>query len=156
MIHAVVSGDPLLTNCQTLVFAYNAAGRSELGLLESRLFTQYPPAFSSYRKYCRSGRAHPGTIWLWRESLPKLAFLLARQTPFSAYRLRFVQSAALVLARDYWREGITSAALAPFGTPQDWPEIKQIFTQWLAPSALPVVLYDEYVPGVRAEDSLVY
>lgn len=149
-----VSGDPLLTQAQALAFGHNARGRTELGRLETLLLNRYAAAFSIYRKQCRQGRVQPGTFWLWRESQPRLAFMVVRESSVSPTRLRHVQAAVLRLARDYFLEGITSLAIAPLGSPSEWPECRPILTQWLEPVALPVVVYERYLPDVRADEAL--
>ncbi len=147
-----LSGDPLLTSAQFLAFGHNSIGRTELGALESAALQRYPAAFSVYQKQCRRERIETGTYWLWRESTPSLMFLVVRESSVSAARLRFVQSAMLTLARDYGRENIQSLAIAPLGNQYEWPEIKKVIEQWLGQSALSVVVYEKYLPGVQADE----
>ncbi len=147
-----VSGDPLLTGAQFLAFGHNSRGRTELGALESAAMQRYPAAFSAYQKQCRRERIKTGTYWLWPESTPSLMFLAVRESSVGAVRLRFAQSVMLTLARDYGRENIHSLAIAPLGSKQEWPEIKKVIEQWLGQSALSVVVYEEYLPGVRADE----
>ena len=126
-------------------------GRTESGSLEMTLLQQYPAAFSAYRKQCRGDRIQPGTYWLWREARPMLAFLVIRVSSVGATRLRYVEAVSMMLARDYRREGIQSLALAPLGNPYEWPNIKPLVEKWLGPVALPIMVYDTYLPGVPAE-----
>lgn len=147
-----VSGDPLLTRAQMLAFGHNAKGRVELGDFETLLHNRCPAAFSTYSKQCRNGRIKAGTYWLWRDFRPMLIFLTVRDSPVGATRLRYVQSVAIALARDYHLEGIESLAIAPLGEPGEWPEIKLILETWFEKSALPVSVYDDYRPGVQAEE----
>jgi hypothetical protein len=146
-----LTGDPLLTDAQTLAFGYNARGRSEVGAFETRLVYQYPAAFATYNKQCRQGKIRPGGLWVWRESKPHLAFLVVRESSVGMTRARFVEAVALTLARDYRLEGITSLAIAPTGTSGEWPLLMHIFARWLGASALPVTLYERYEPGVKGE-----
>jgi hypothetical protein len=146
-----ISGDPLLTKQQVLALGHNAKGRTELGALETHLLNHYPAAFSTYSKQCRSGRVKPGTFWVWRESLPFLAFLVVRETSVGATRMRFVESNIMTLARDFRLHGITSLALAPLGEREEWAAVKPVIDYWLSPSPLSVMVYEQYVPGVRGE-----
>ena len=151
---AYVSGDPQLTHAQALAVGHNARARTELGALETELLYAYPAAFAAYRKQCRSHRIQPGMVWIWRESKPWLVFMVVRESAVGATRMRFVQSTVLTLARDYRLEGITSLALAPLGTPEEWPMLKPVVDYWLGLCALPIVAYQAYVPGVLADEVL--
>jgi hypothetical protein len=147
-----VSGDPLLTRAQTLAFGHNAKGRSELGTLETVLLNHYPPAFATYGKNCRSGRVKPGTFWTWRESKPFLMFLVVRETSVGATRLRFVEGAIMMLARDYRLHNLTSVAIAPLANELEWKALKPVVDYWLRACPLPVTIYERYQKGVAAED----
>jgi hypothetical protein len=146
-----VSGDPLLTQAQVLAFGHNARARAELGTLETRLQDRFPAAFATYRKQCRGDRLKPGAFWVWRESKPGLAFLVIRESSVGATRVRFVETAAMTLARDYRLHGLTSLTIAPLGTSLEWPLLKSILANWFSASTLPVTLYEQYLPGVAAE-----
>ena len=146
-----LSGDPLLTQQHILAFGSNAAGRTETTPLATALLTRYPAAFASYGKLCRQGRIQPGMIWFWRETKPALAFMVVRETPVGATRLRYVDAVMMALARDYRRENIRSVALAPLGADHEADAIHDVIERWLAKSALPVIAYTGYQPGVAAE-----
>ncbi len=147
-------GDPLLTQSAYLAFGYNARARSEVGALETALLTRYPAAFASYRRAARKGRVKAGAYWLWSDSQPKLLFLTVRLSNVGATRLRYVQAVLLALARDYRREGITSLAIARVGNAHEWAEIRRLIDIWLNPIALPVMVYEEYLPNVRADEGV--
>jgi hypothetical protein len=146
-----VSGDPLLTRAQTLAFGHNVTGRTELGLLETRLLQQFPAAFATYGKQCRGGRIKTGSLWMWRESTPLLGFMVVRESSVGATRLRYIDSIALQIAREYRLFGLTSLAIAPLTGKEEWPSIKPVFEQWLAKCPLPVVIYERYEAGVFGE-----
>ena len=148
-----VSGDPLLTHAQVLAFGYNASGRTETGVLEMALLNRYPAAFASYGKDCRAGRIKTGTMWLWRETKPALGFMIMRETAVGATRLRYVEAVAMTLARDFKQHGIRSMALVVPGSKLEYSTLKQIIVHWLRKSSLPVVVYEEYLPGVQAEEN---
>ncbi|NWG18377.1 MAG: hypothetical protein HXY41_17270 [Chloroflexi bacterium] len=148
-----ISGDPLLSQMQTLGFGFNARAGMEVGALETRLIDRYPAAFSAYRKLCHSGRIKPGAIWIWRESRPYLAFLVIRESAQGSTRLRFLEAAMMALARDYRLYGLESLALTPLGSREEWPLLKPVVEYWLSACPLPVTLYEQYMPGVAGEDS---
>jgi hypothetical protein len=141
-----VTGDPTQTDADALAFGYNLRARHETTPLQTALFRAHPAAFSAYRKQARQGRLTVGQPWIWRDSTPKLVFWIVRMSSVGATRLRYVQSCALKLARDYRLDGIQSLAIAPLGTQAEWPEIKLVLETWLAPSRLPVTIYEADLP----------
>ncbi|MGB1286649.1 MAG: hypothetical protein ACPG7F_08975, partial [Aggregatilineales bacterium] len=146
----IVSGDPLLTDADILAFGHNARGRTEMGDLETALMRAYPAAFSTYRRRARQNKQKAGTFWYWTESRPKLLFLTVRDSSVGATRLRYVQSVLLTIARDYALYGWQNMALVLPGNQYERGEILQLCETWLAPSTLPIVLYESYVPGLKA------
>lgn len=146
-----VDGDPLLTRQQVLAFGYNAKGRTETGLLETRLHHLYPAPFATFGKQCRSGRIKTGALWLWRETKPALGFMIVRESAVGATRLRYIESVLLSLMRDHRLENIHSIAFAPIGTREEWSSIRPVIDYWLAKAPIPCVVYERYVPGVAAE-----
>jgi hypothetical protein len=136
-----VTGDPLQTTAQILAFGHNARGRTELGMIETRLMQTYPPAFAMYQRACRAGRIRAGDIWIWRESKPQLMFMAVRESSVGATRLRYVQAVAIRLAREYPLLGIKSLAIAPLANRYEWGEIRQVLTMWLEKSRLDVTIY---------------
>ncbi|NDJ59719.1 MAG: hypothetical protein GYB67_01265 [Chloroflexi bacterium] len=147
-----VKGDPLLTRAQILAFGHNARGRPEQSPLALALQQRYPAAFASYTRQCRQGRIQPGMFWRWSEARPTLGFMVVRESPVGATRLRFVDTVVLLLARDHRREAIGSVALTPPGSSDEWPQHRELIERWLAASALPVVVYTTYQPGVTAAE----
>jgi hypothetical protein len=148
-----VTGDPLLTQAQCLALGHNARGRTELGAVETALLHQYPAAFATYQRRCKQNKHTAGTLWLWHEAQPALAFMTVRESSVSATRLRYVQTILLTLARDYTLYNLTSLAIAPLGSAYERAEILPLVSTWLAQSTLPVVVYTEYLPGVRADEA---
>lgn len=146
-----VSGDPLLTRAQVLGFGINAAGRTETSPFHVLLNARFPAAIASYNRQCRNGKIRPGMIWFWRETTPALAFIVVRETPFGASRLRYVESAVMTLARDYRIENLKSIALCAFGSTNEWDEQQKVIRRWLEKAALPVTVYETIEPGVAAE-----
>ena len=70
---------------------------------------------------------------------PTLAFLVVRETPVGATRLRYVESVVMALARDYKIDNLRSLALAPLGADHEAEGIREVLDRWLAKSALPVL-----------------
>lgn len=147
-----VSGDPLLTRARALAIGHNARGRIEVGTMETDFYTQFPTAFAAYRRKCQSGRIKAGEYWAWSQGMPHLYFIVGRDTSVGATRMRYVQNAMMTIARDYNLLGLTSLAIAPLGDAIEWREIIPIITYWLSMISLPVVVYEAYLPDVRADE----
>lgn len=143
------SGNPLDTPLHTLAFGYNAQGRMESTPLATQLHDRYPTAFASFAKHCRAGKIRPGMCWLWSESQPRLLFMVVRETPVGATRLRYVDAALLLIARDHALYGLESLAIAPLGTLTEWPDIAPLLSTWLQPGPLPCVAH---IPRLASPD----
>lgn len=148
------NGDPFLTRLQTLGVGINAQGRAEVTPFAAELQRRYPAAIASYRKQAKRGRLRPGDVWIWRESKPRLAFLIVRESPVGSTRPRFVDAVALRLVRDHRLEGIESLALAPLGRPEEQASISEALDLLLPRAPLPIIAYTRYVPGVVGAGTL--
>jgi hypothetical protein len=149
-----VSGDPLLTQAQILAFGHNARGRAEMDAIHLALQQKYPAAFATYARRCAQNKLKTGTMWVWHEAKPALGFMIVRESPVGATRLRFFESVVLTLARDHALEGIKSVALVVSGAPFERAMLKEVLDRWLGKSALPVIVYEQYVKGVAADEKL--
>jgi hypothetical protein len=147
-----VRGDIFLSRAQVVGIGWNARGKHEASPLASEFASRYPAALSSLNRHMRSGRLNTGDWWIWREARPWLAFLIIRQTHVSATRARYVEDVAQKIARDWNRESMTSLALPNLGEPLEWPVLRSILKFWLEISDLPVVVYEEHAPGLRAPE----
>lgn len=142
-----LQGDPLTTDADTLGFGFNAQGRVELGAFETRLYDTYPAAFARFRKQCASQRIKPGMVWMWREARMNLLFMVVRESPVGMTRIRYVENTLLTITRDYRLYGLTSLALAPLSSREEWELLRPVVNEWLGLYPLPVSVYE---PGNRA------
>ena len=149
-----VSGDPLLTNCQVVAFGYNARGQSESRAEQIRLYQTYPAIFSVFRRQARKGKIKSGIAWHWNETTPNFALWIIRESSFGATRIRYVQSIVMNFVRDYKLYNIRSLALIRPGTPIEYEELHPILEQWLDPLPIPIVLYETYESGIKADEAL--
>lgn len=149
-----VSGDPTLTRAQILAFGWNVLGRSETNPLAMTLQDRYPAAFASFGKRARNGSIKTGTLWTWRETAPALGFMVVRESPYGTTRLRYVEAIAMTLARDYKREGIQTIALVlPETAAYDAVSFRSALDHWLKAVSLSVIVYEKYLPDVRADET---
>ena len=146
-----VSGDPLLTQCQSLAIGHNRAGRTETNPLPTALRNAYPVAYATYERRCKQNRQASGDLYLWTQSKPQLLFLTVRDSAVGANRLRYIQSCLMTIVRDYRLYNIKDLALAPIASPQEWTDIKALMETWFSKSELSVIVYVQYQPGVLAE-----
>ncbi len=146
-----VTGDPFLTKQQTLAFGYNVRARTENTPLAMAFQQRYPAVFATYRKRANSGRLRAGDLWVWRDSSPRLAVMVVRESAVGATRPRYVDSAVLRLTQDYQREGITSLAIAPLGRESEVSSIRAALDLLLPGCPLDVLVYEHYQPDVPAE-----
>jgi len=144
-----VRGDIFLTQAQAVGIGLSANGHLGVMPLYTALQDRYPVFVSEHRQRGRSGLQPPGTTWTWREGQPWLSALIVQETPQGAIRLRHVEAAILSLYKSWEYEGLRSLALMRLGDESDWPAAREIVTHYLA--ALPVIVYEEYIPGFRAE-----
>ena len=149
-----VSGDPLLTDCQVLAFGYNARGQSESRDEHIRLYQTYPAMFSVFKRQTRKGKINSGTVWQWSETTPRFALWIIRESPYGATRIRYVQSIVMSFVRDYQLHDIQSLALIRPGTQIEYEEFQPILEQWLDPLPIPIMLYEKYEFGVKADETL--
>ncbi len=148
-----VSGDPLLTDCQVLAFGYNARGQSESRAEQIHLAQTYPAMFSVFKRQARKGKLKTGDVWRWNETTPYFMFWIVRESPFGATRIRYVQSIAMSFVRDYQLYQIESLALIRPGNDYEYEEFEPILQQWLDPLPIPIVIYDGYEQGVKADET---
>ncbi len=149
-----VSGDPLLTECQVLAFGYNARGQSESRAEQIYLSQTFPAMFSVFRRQTRKGKLKAGDVWQWNETTPSFSIWIVRQSAYGATRIRYVQSIAMNFVRDYQLYNIQSLAIIRVGTLLEYEEFEPIFKQWLDPLPIPIVIYDGYEAGVKADESI--
>ncbi|MEM6283057.1 MAG: hypothetical protein AAF787_12755 [Chloroflexota bacterium] len=146
-----VSGDPFLTRMQTLAFGYNVQARSENDPLGMQLQQKYPAALATFRKQAQAGRIKSGDIWLWRETAPRIALFVVRDSAVGATRPRYVDRVALQLVRDYQLMGVQSLAIAPLGRTGETHSIKEAMELVLSRCPFPLIVYEKYSPGMDAE-----
>ena len=147
-----VRGDIFLSRAPVLGIDYNARGTVEVTPLATACMDRYPAAFSALRKQVRAGRIQAGDYWVWREVTPWLALLLVRQSAVGATRPRYIEAIAQKLARDWQREGLQGIAITRPGESSEWPALRSVLDYWLGTISLPVVIYEEYLPGVHAPE----
>jgi hypothetical protein len=146
-------GDIFLTRCQAIGVGISANGRLGVSPFHTALHDRYPVFISECGRRGRAGTLTSGALWVWREGSPWLAGLVIQDTPHAAIRLRTVEAALLNLWKDAPHEGLHSLALMRFGDDSEWNAVRRLLDETLSRHSLPVIVYDDYVPGVAAESA---
>lgn len=146
-----VRGDIFLTRCQTIMLGLSANGQLDASELHRALYDRYPVFVSDYRRRARGAALIPGTIWVWREARPWICAAILRETPHGTLRPRFVESVMLKLVQASSAEGLGNLALMRFDDGIDWPAARTNVASFVTAAALPVIVYEDYLPGIDAE-----
>lgn len=148
-----VQGDVFLTQALAVAVALSANGRQGVSPFHTALHDRYPVFISECYKRGRAETLPPGTVWVWREGQPWLVGMVVQETPHSAARLRHVEAAMLNLYKIWEHEGLRSLALMRFGDDSEWSTVRAVIEGYLNRMPLPVIVYEDYQPGVAAEES---
>lgn len=146
-------GDIFRTSAQVAAIGLNAAGRLDHSPLHTALHDRYPVFVSDYRRRGNAGHLAPGDLWVWRESSPWIIGLVVQETPHGIARGRYVEAALLNLVKRWEQEGLHSLAIMRLGDHQDWPHLRAIVADHLAMVPVPVWIYDDFQPGINAENA---
>lgn len=146
-----VRGDIFLTRAQAIAVGLSANGRLEVSSLHTTLQDRWPVFVSEYHRRGRAGTLPPGSIWTWREGQPWLLAAIIRETPPGAARLRYIEAVLLNLYKNWRYEGLLTLAMMRLGDDQEWASARDMAAHYLNLMALPVVIYEEFLPGVEAE-----
>jgi O-acetyl-ADP-ribose deacetylase (regulator of RNase III) len=149
----IVQGDIFLTRAHTIAIGLNASGRLGAIPLHTVLRDRYPVFVSEYHKRGRAGSLTPGSLWIWRAGDFGIVGLVVCEALQGPTRLRHVERAMLNLYKEWEREGIRSLAITRIGTDDEWSGVREVVLHYAAQMALPITLYETYLPGVAAEDS---
>lgn len=148
----LVQGDVRHTRAQSILLGLNARGQVDVNPLETALRDQYPVFYSDYRRRNLTS----GDLWFFHESKPKIIGAVIRDSASGATKLRYLEHALLLLRQQWQLEGVTSLAIAPLGTSEEWPDLKTLLAEHLRLMNLPVVVYDAYVANQPADESAIF
>ncbi len=153
---AFTQGDITQTRAQGILVGLNMRGKADVSPLEVALRDQAPVFFSEYRRLARQGELSPGMVWFFRDAQPWYIGAVLRGVPGGATRTRHLETALLTLRQRYAYEQLTSLAIAPLGTPEEWPLLRQVILDQLASLPLPIVVYQTYSPGQAPQEPATF
>ena len=163
-----VEGDILLSQAQVIAHGIATNDPFDSGLALA-LRERFPSMVKDYRHAMHSKSPETGGIWVWRGvnedgSARGIVNLLTQgmqsqdkaARPVKA-RLDDVNRALRALARHVQDEGIKSLALPRLATgvgALDWAEVKPLIQQHLGSLGIPVIVYEVYRKGVKADEQV--
>ena len=164
-----VEGDILLSEADVIAHGVATHDPFDSGLALA-LRERFPSMVKDYRVVTRSRAPSTGEIWAWRGvtedgSTRGIINLLTQgmqsqakaARPLKA-RLEDVNHALRALASHVQDEGVTSLALPRLATgvgALDWADVKPLIEQHLGGLGIPVLIYETYRKGEKADEQLV-
>lgn len=151
----IVRGDLFLSGAQTLAHGCNTRGRMGAGIAVA-FKERFPDMFRDYRRQCRNGTFQPGQIALYPQQRPWV-LNLATQDSLGGARLEYVRSCFSAISEDFGDLGIRSLAMPRIAAGLgglEWEAVLDLAYAWLDPLEIPIIFYEEFLPGVRAREVL--
>ena len=163
-----VEGDILLSDAQLIAHGIATHDPFDSGLALA-LRERFPSMVRDYRHAMHAKEPRTGEIWLWRGvnedgSTRAIVNLLTQGMQSQAKSARPVRAnledvnqALRALARLVRDEGVRSVALPRLATGVgglDWADVKPLIEQHLGELGIPVVVYEVYRKGQKANEAL--
>ena len=150
-----VTGDLFLSKAHTIAHGVNCEGKMGAGVaVEFRRF--FPDMYKEYRKLCHKNILKAGSYFLWKEGTPWV-LNLATQSGKRGAKIYYVENVLQCLAENCGHEGISSIALPRIASGLGglkWGTVKSIIDTHLGELSIPVVVYENYIQGLEAEEAL--
>lgn len=156
-----VAGDLLLSRAQVLAHGVAPYDPMDQGLALA-LHKYFPEMHKAFHHWCHQHSAKPGQVWLWRSEQGKLIVNLLTQDMWEGHAHRpgtanvtNVNRALHALEKLAVKEGFTSIALPRLATGVgglNWAEVWPLIKNRLGALKIPVYVYADYRPGVRASE----
>jgi len=163
-----VAGDILLTRAQVIAHGIAPHDHFDTGLALA-LRERWPSMVRDYRHAIHAKPLEAGGIWAWAgvdaEGRTRGIVNLLTQGMIGDGKaakpgkatLEYVSRSLKALARHLRDEKVTSVALPRLATGVgglEWIDVKPLVRQHLGDVGVPVVVYDVYVKGARADEGL--
>lgn len=154
-----VNGDILLSDAQAIAHVVAPNDHFNQGLALS-LREQYPAMAKDFRHYCHLQNPKPGQAWLWAGAEGLIINLMAQESPADKNAhpgnasTKYLSGALKDLRNIIEKEEIKSIALPKLATGVgglDWSEVEPLIKQHLGDLDIPIIIYEEYTKGKKAE-----
>lgn len=148
-------GDVFLTECQTIAHGCNCIGVMGAGIAKE-VKKRYPDCYQEYWVRCHSNHFIPGDYYLWKSS-DKWILNMATQYGINGADIDLVKTSFNTISKYYKEEGIESIAMPLIGCGLGgltWDSVKAIIQENMGSIAIPVFVYEKYVPNLKFEETL--
>ena len=157
-----VAGDILQTRAEAIAHGVAPNDHFNQGLALA-LRERWPAMAKDYRHYYHVHHPKPGGLWAWGGVGGDRVINLMTQEPApdsedgnpGPATTKYVNKALRQLRKFIDEEGVKSVALPAVATGVgglEWDEVRPLIEQHLGDLDIPVFLYTEYVPGIRADE----
>jgi O-acetyl-ADP-ribose deacetylase (regulator of RNase III) len=147
-----LKGDILYTKAQTIAHGVSLDDDFKTGL-GLTLRQAYPDMYKEFRQYLKNGNPKAGGYWLWKHPSKNILQLFIREENSKA-KTSLLNRSLHEVKRHLQDLGIQSLALTRVGSGTgklDWTEAKETIQAQLGDLKIPVMVYEDYVHGRRAE-----
>ena len=158
-----VKGDILQSRAQAIAHGIAPQDHFNQGLA-LQLRENFPAMAKDFRHYCHESRPKAGEIWMWAGPEKVIINLMVQNAaqhenihPEPA-SLHNVDAALKALRKLIEEEGISSVALPRLATGVgglEWVDVENLISRHLGGMRIPVVIYETYQKGVKAEEGLL-
>ena len=159
----LVRGDILLSEAQAIAHGIAPHDHFNQGLALA-LRERHPAMAKDFRHYCHLQNPKPGQAWLWAGP-ERVVICLMTQEPAPSNQAHpgkatthNVNRALRELAGIIKKQDITSLALPKLATGVgglSWAQVEPLINQHLADAGTPVIVYETYEEGTKADEKLV-
>lgn len=157
-----VSGDILLTEAQAIAHGVAPHDHFNQGLALA-LRERFPAMAKDFRHYCHQQNPDSGAAWLWAGPEGVIVCLMTQEAapdenahPGKASE-KHVGHALKALRKIIEDEGLSSVALPRLATGVgglEWDAVEGLIEQHLGDLDIPVVIYETFVQGEKADEGL--
>ena len=157
-----VRGDVLLTDAQAIAHGVAPKDHFNQGLALA-LRERHPAMAKDFRHYCHVQNPKPGDAWLWAGPERVIICLMTQEPAPSNHThpgkatTHNVNRALRELASIIKKQNISSLALPRLATGVGgltWDEVEPLIDQHLADAGIPVIIYETYEKGRKADERI--
>jgi len=155
-----VKGDMFLTECVAIGHGCNCEGYMGSGVAFT-VKNKYPLAFNKYRAACRVGSFQPGSIQTVKCRTKIIVNMgtqakIVRKDGSGGAKPEWIKKCLQLVENNYEKRGFDSIAFPIVGCSLgglNWADIKPIFIEIFEKSNLKVVVYEEFLPDIKADET---
>ncbi len=159
-----VSGDILQSKCQAIAHGVAPNDDFRRGLALS-LRENWPSMYKDFRHYAQTSHPKPGMAWTWGGVGGARIINLFTQEGSEGHQaasggkatLSYVAHCLKALRKELEADGIQSVALPRLATGAgglEWKDVEPLIKEHLSGLQIPVIIYDQYVAGVSADEGI--